>query len=92
MQRDKFARRLILAGQKVNTLVEGYEALATLIEPMPVTPVIHDDPEDDHVLACAHAAQADYIVSGDQHLLGLGQYGAIPIVRPADLIARLDRS
>jgi predicted nucleic acid-binding protein len=29
------------------------------------------DPDDDHVLACAIAVNADLIVSGDKHLLDL---------------------
>jgi putative PIN family toxin of toxin-antitoxin system len=42
--------------------------------------VIKDDPDDDKFLACALAAKAEYIVSGDQHLLDLGSYRSIPIV------------
>jgi predicted nucleic acid-binding protein len=36
--------------------------------------VIEQDPDDDQVIACAVAAQADLIVSGDKHLHGLGGY------------------
>lgn len=39
-----------------------------------------DDPDDDHVLACAVDGKADVIVSGDHHLLDLGMYKNIPIV------------
>jgi uncharacterized protein len=46
-----------------------------------------DDPDDDHVLACAVAGRADLIVSGDKHLLGLGgQYNNIPIVRAGEAV------
>ena len=38
------------------------------------------DPDDDRVLECAVAGRADYIVSGDKHLRGLGSYGGIEIV------------
>ncbi len=37
------------------------------------------DPDDDRVLECAVAGRADYIVTGDRHLLDLGSYKAIPI-------------
>ncbi len=44
-----------------------------------------DDPDDEMILECALAAEADYIVSGDKkHLLSLGEYQGIRIVSPAE--------
>lgn len=48
------------------------------------------DPADDRVLECAVAAQADYIVSGDKHLLNLRNFGKIPILAPADFLVRME--
>jgi putative PIN family toxin of toxin-antitoxin system len=42
--------------------------------------VIKADPDDDRVLECAIAGRADYIISGDKHLLNLGSYNGIAIV------------
>ncbi|MDO9513566.1 MAG: putative toxin-antitoxin system toxin component, PIN family [Elusimicrobiota bacterium] len=42
--------------------------------------VIKDDPSDNKFLACAVEAQANYIVSGDKHLLSLRHYKNISIV------------
>jgi len=41
------------------------------------------------VLACAVAAQADLIVSGDPDLLNLKSYQHIPIVSPVEALKRL---
>ena len=38
------------------------------------------DPDDDAVLACALAARADLVVSGDNDLLVLKSFEGIPIV------------
>ena len=38
------------------------------------------DPDDDKFLACAEAAKADVIVSGDTHLLSLKKYKGCPII------------
>jgi hypothetical protein len=53
--------------------------------------VIAQDPDDNKFLACAIEGEADYIVSGDHHLLDLGSYMGIPIVRPAVFLEVLGR-
>ena len=45
--------------------------------------VIPADPDGDKFLDCALAAQAEAIISGDRHLLGLGHFRGIPILEPA---------
>jgi hypothetical protein len=73
----------------VGELIEGYGELAQLVRPASIAPVVLADPEDDHVLACAVAAQADLIVSGDSHLLNLKTYQGIPIVNALEALTRL---
>jgi predicted nucleic acid-binding protein len=70
-------------------LVVGYAALATTVQPAAINPVIADDPNDDAVLACAVAAQAQVIVSGDPHLLGVKEYERISILTAVQLLAEL---
>ena len=48
------------------------------------------DPDDEMVLECALAAEADCIVTGDKkHLLPLREYRGIPIITPADFLRML---
>lgn len=47
------------------------------------------DPKDDKFLEAALAAQTDCIVSGDADLLVLTPFQDIPILRPAEFLARL---
>ena len=49
--------------------------------------VVADDPDDDAVLECAVVGQANYLVSGDRHLLALGSYQNIQIVKATDFLA-----
>ncbi|KAB8317683.1 putative toxin-antitoxin system toxin component, PIN family [Tolypothrix campylonemoides VB511288] len=49
--------------------------------------VVADDPDDDMVLECAVVGGANYIVSGDRHLLSLGCYQDIAIVSAANFLA-----
>lgn len=43
---------------------------------------ICEDPDDDKFLACAIAAKSKYIISGDKHLLKIGQFLNTTIVTP----------
>ena len=89
LERDKFARRLAIVGLRPRDLVVGYAALATVVEPPVIPHVIVEDPDDDAVLACAVAARADAIVSGDTHLLSLRAYREIPILTAGELLNRI---
>ena len=89
LQRPKFAQRLALAGVSSRTLVFGYAAFARLLEPAKIVPVIIVDPDDDAVLACAMAARAEVIVSGDSAQLYLALYEGIPIITAVQLMARI---
>lgn len=42
--------------------------------------IITDDPDDNKFLECAVKGKADYIVSGDKHLLDLEKYEGIKIL------------
>lgn len=46
----------------------GYAELAMLVTPMPIPATVPNDPDDDHILACALTAEAEFIVSGDNDL------------------------
>ena len=46
---------------------------------------VEDDPDDNTILAAAIEGEARYVVTGDQHLLRLGQFQGIPILPPEQL-------
>jgi len=58
---------------------DGFLSLATRVDSRPIEGAVPNDPDDDAVIACAVAAQADYIISGDRHLLSLGEFQGIKI-------------
>ena len=62
--------------------------LTTIVTPADIASTSHD-PDDDHVLACALAAQADLIVSGDPDLLNLKQFLGMPVVSPREAMGRV---
>jgi predicted nucleic acid-binding protein len=70
--------------------VQDYPRLAQIVEPLPLPAPASRDPDDDHVLACSLAAQANLIVSGDRDLLDLHEYQGIPILTTTDAPQRLE--
>lgn len=60
-----------------------------MVEPRLALTVVAADPDDDRVLECAIEGEADLLVTGDRHLLHLGTFRSIPIVRPAEAVRRL---
>ena len=70
----------------VAALTESAELVFPAERASGVTP----DPDDEMILECALAAEADFIVSGDKkHLLALRQFQGIPIVSPAEFLRRI---
>lgn len=89
LQRPKLARRLALRGLTVPELLAVYAKLTVIVSSAPLPNQVSVDPDDDAVLACALAAQAEAIVSGDDDLLRLGSYQGIPILTAPVLLARI---
>ena len=59
--------------------------MSYIVHPEVTIDVIDDDPSDNWVLETALLGEADIIVSGDKHLLTLGSYEGVRILRARDL-------
>jgi uncharacterized protein len=90
--RSKFARRIHDAELSAKGLVEDYATIAHVVEAPALSQPVSRDPDDDAVLACAIAAQADAVVSGDGDLLTLGSYKNIPIITARQAVERIGTS
>jgi uncharacterized protein len=69
---------------KVEATITLLRDTATLLEAPPLQPGVCRDPDDDGILALAHAFGAEVLVTGDQDLLVLNPWEGIPIVRPRE--------
>lgn len=70
-------------------LMRQYAMLAQVVTPAQISRVVAKDIDDDAVLACALAAQADWIVSGDAHLLNLKHYQGMRMLDAAQTLRAL---
>jgi uncharacterized protein len=90
LPRKHLAKKVLLTGLTVEQMMDEYQKLATRVIAKPLTRSVSRDIDDDAILACALAADASLIVTGDDDLLVLKRYRRIPIVSPADALRRID--
>ncbi|WP_338834082.1 hypothetical protein MHLNE_04500 [Moorella humiferrea] len=69
-------------------LLEGFINLDNTILVLPDVEVnaINADPSDNRFLECAKTGETNSLISGDSHLLALGEYEGIPIITPGQFI------
>ena len=73
--------------QLVRTALTELNAIAQPVVPRKHHTLIEEDPSDNLVLDCAVEAGAEYIVTGDRHLLRLKQCGKVMIVNPQQFLS-----
>lgn len=92
LTRPAATRQLAVIGRSPRDVLADYLAIIELVEPQPLPQPVCRDPDDDHVLACALAATADLIISGDRDLRDLGTFGDIRILSPTEALAAFTSS
>ena len=87
----KYPERFGLTDDEIQEEVETIRYFATFVDPDADITAVDDDPDDDKFLEAAIAADVDYLVSGDSHLLDLGSFGGIDIIEPRTFYEQLDK-
>ncbi len=72
---------------KITHLLRTIAKAAMVVKTKPHLHLLADEP-DNRVLECAEAADADFIVTGDKHLLSLQHFRSVDIVRLADFLKK----
>ncbi len=78
-----------LANRPVDEFLTLLERQAKKVSPEEKVRIIKDDPEDNKFLECALAGKADFIISGDHHLLSLRKFRGISILNSKEALKRL---
>jgi uncharacterized protein len=81
---------LRLPQEELDLWVDALGAVAVVVEGKVSRRVVVADPADDIYIAAATNGLADYIVSGDRHLLDLVEHGGIRIVTPRTFLSLLE--
>ena len=82
-------RLIEMAGNaEVEVAISSLRKLYRVVTPTQPLNVVKDDPDDDAVVECAVAAGSEVIVTGDKHLLRLGEYDGIQILQVREFLER----
>jgi len=76
--------------EEITDAISVIDDAAKVINPGIRLDIIKHKP-DNRILQCAVKAKADYIVSGDSHLLELKEYKDIRILKPAQFLDMLEK-
>lgn len=71
-------------------LIKSLKKNGVMVEPQQKLIVVTADESDNRYIECAVAGNADYIVTGDNHLLDIASYQGIRIITPAIFLVLLD--
>ena len=86
LRRPKFG----LAADQIDSVAAFVLQRAEFVTLIEHLVVVAADPDDDKFLEAAVAGKAEYLVSGDNHLLSLGNYQTISILTARQFIDRLE--
>ncbi len=87
---SEFAEKLILkfkfSQDMATAAVKEVRDFSRLVEISTELKAVEADPDDDMVIECGVLGNATHIVTGDKHLLSLGTYQTIKIVRATEFV------
>lgn len=85
LRRSKFDYSL----ERVQFILTELTGVADFVNPSETIRLVSEDPDDNRVLECAVEAKANYIITGDFHLLKLSRYRDIEIVNAFTFLEKL---
>lgn len=85
LSREKFS----FTQSRVDEYLSLIASISTIVDIGEPPRVVEEDPDDDVVLATANYGNADYIVTGDRHLLRLGEHNKTKIVSVREMLTLL---
>ncbi len=87
LKAPRLRKRYAYADEDIVAYCHDLALIGAVVSNVPeVRGIVVRDPNDDMVVACALAADAEYIVTRDKDLLSLGEYGRITMVAPEEFL------
>ncbi len=83
---DKLLSKFKFSPETSQKAVQEVQGFSRLVEISGRLQAVVADPNDDMVIECALVGNATTIITGDKHLLGLGNYQSIRVMTASELI------
>jgi len=75
-----------LAEEDVNQILLDFSTFTLPIKSGKRIFAVQDDPDDNKFIECARECKANFIISGDRHLLNLKEYEGIKIIKSSGFL------
>ncbi len=92
INRQKIIQRTKTTEEERKTFIQNIIDISFFVLDQNILNIIKDDPDDDKFLSAAFLSNADYIISGDKHLLNLETHKGIKIIEPHYFLNVLKKS
>jgi len=87
---ERLKYKFDLPRDEIETLTNILLSYSDIVEPTTKVNVVKADENDNKIIECAIDGEADFIVTGDHHLLELKSYKSIKIITPAEFLELLE--
>jgi len=84
--KEVLEREFKYSNEEITKIIRVILAFSILIISTEKINIVKDDPDDNKIIECALSSNSDYIITYDHHLLKLGNYDTIKILRPEELL------
>ena len=74
--------------EMIQFILTELTGIADFVNPSETIDIVLEDPDDNRILECAVEAEANYIITGDFHLLKLSRYRNIEVVNVVGFLTR----
>lgn len=82
-------RYVRLTPQEAEAWVASVESVSETVDGRRAIAVVAADPKDDKYFAAALEGEADFVVSGDKHVLEVGEYEGIRVLTPRAFLEKI---
>ena len=90
LARPPLARKYNVTPERAARVAASLREYGLIVPGTAVRGAVHRHANDDHVISAAVESRADCIVTGDEHLLALGEYEGIPILTAQEFLDTLN--